>query len=164
MLKVHTQLAGNAQTQTTEFATQTHEDWDCKALNAHTFHIIRKGKSFTAEVIKTDYAAKTFTLLVNKLRFDIQLQDKFDILLAQMGLDTAKTKKISELKAPMPGLLIDIKVTEGQTVQKGDTLLVLEAMKMENVLKAPADATIKAIKAKKGENVDKNQVLIQFGD
>jgi biotin carboxyl carrier protein len=62
----------------------------------------------------------------------------------------------------MPGLVIDVKVTEGQTVQKGETLLILEAMKMENVLKAPADVTMKAIKVQKGENVEKNQVLIVF--
>jgi len=163
MLKIQTQLIGSHDIHTHEFAPKHDFNWDCKVLNAHTFHIIRDGISYTAEVIKTDYSTKTFTLLVNKLRFEVQLQDKFDLLLAQMGMDKTTTQKIGSLKAPMPGLLIDIKVTEGQTVQKGDTLLVLEAMKMENVLKAPTDGIIKTIKVRKGENVDKGQVLIIFG-
>jgi biotin carboxyl carrier protein len=162
MLKVQTQLLGSPTSQTFEFAPKQAHDWDCKVLNAHTFHIVRGGLSYTAEVVKADYSTKTFTILVNKLRFELQLQDKFDLLLAQMGMDKATTQKIGSLKAPMPGLLLDIKVEEGQTVKKGDTLLVLEAMKMENVLKAPIDATIKTIKVHKGENVDKNQVLIVF--
>lgn len=163
MLKVQTQLIGTHNTQNFEFTSKQLTDWDCKVLDSHTFHIIKDGLSYTAEVVKADYSTKTFTILVNKLRFELQLQDKFDILLAQMGMNNANTQKIGSLKAPMPGLLIDVKVAEGQEVKKGDTLLVLEAMKMENVLKAPADAVIKSIKVQKGENVEKNQVLIIFG-
>jgi acetyl/propionyl-CoA carboxylase alpha subunit len=162
MLKIQTQLLGSPAPQTFEFAPQQAQDWDCKALNAHTFHIVRDGISYTAEVIKADYSTKTFTILVNKMRFELQLQDKFDLLLAQMGMDKTNTQKVANLKAPMPGLVIDVKVSEGQTVQKGESLLILEAMKMENVLKAPADVTIKAIKVQKGENVEKNHVLIVF--
>ncbi len=163
MLKAQTQLSGSSQIHTHTFAPKHDFDWDCKVVNTHTFHIIRGGLCYTAEVLKADYATKSFTLLVNKLRFEVQLQDKFDLLLAQMGMDKSATQKIGSLKAPMPGLLIDVKVVEGQTVQKGDTLLVLEAMKMENVLKAPTDAIVKTIKVRKGENVEKNQVLIVFG-
>ncbi len=64
----------------------------------------------------------------------------------------------------MPGLLLDIKVQEGQEVQKGEILLILEAMKMENVIKAPTDARIKHIKVQKGQTVEKNQLLIEFGN
>ncbi len=163
MLKVQTQLLGTNTPQTFEFADAQPLDWDYKVLNDHTFHILKGGISYTAEVVKTDYQAKSFTVLVNKLRFEIQLQDKFDLLLAQMGMQNTQNQKIGSLKAPMPGLLIDVKVTEGQEVKKGDTLLILEAMKMENVLKAPTDALIKQIKVQKGENVEKNQVLIVFG-
>ena len=163
MLKIQTQLVGSTTSQNFEIIPQQVQEWDCKALNPHTFHIIKDGLSYTAEVVKTDYTTKTFTILVNKLRFELQVQDKFDILLAQMGMNNANTQKIGSLKAPMPGLLIDIKITEGQEVKKGDILLVLEAMKMENVLKAPADAIIKSIKVQKGKNVEKNEVLIIFG-
>jgi biotin carboxyl carrier protein len=62
----------------------------------------------------------------------------------------------------MPGLVLSILVKEGDEVKKGDNLLVLEAMKMENIIKSPADVTIKFIKIKPSDKVEKNQVLIQF--
>jgi biotin carboxyl carrier protein len=62
----------------------------------------------------------------------------------------------------MPGLVHQILISEGQIVKKGDALLILEAMKMENVIKSPADGTATKIRVSKGQNVEKNQVLIQF--
>ncbi|HWY37206.1 MAG TPA: biotin/lipoyl-containing protein, partial [Bacteroidia bacterium] len=56
----------------------------------------------------------------------------------------------------------NILVAEGAEVKKGDALLVLEAMKMENILKSPADAKVRAVSVKKGMAVEKNQVLIEF--
>ena len=77
-------------------------------------------------------------------------------------MNTANTAKINDLKAPMPGLIVDIKVQVGDTVKKGDTILILEAMKMENILKASGDGKIKAIKISIKQNVEKNQVMIEF--
>ncbi|HNH66215.1 MAG TPA: biotin/lipoyl-binding protein, partial [Bacteroidia bacterium] len=71
-------------------------------------------------------------------------------------------QKVNDLKAPMPGLVLDILVSEGQTIQKGDSLLVLEAMKMENNLKAINDAVVKKINVSKGDKVEKNTVLIEL--
>jgi biotin carboxyl carrier protein len=62
----------------------------------------------------------------------------------------------------MPGLVLSVLVKEGDEVKKGDNLFVLEAMKMENIIKSPADVTIKSIKIKASDKVEKNQVLIQF--
>ena len=62
----------------------------------------------------------------------------------------------------MPGLIIDLKVKTGDTVKAGDSLLILEAMKMENMLKSPGDGVVKNVKVKKGDAVEKNQVLIEF--
>jgi len=62
----------------------------------------------------------------------------------------------------MPGLILGISVTIGDTVSKGDTLLILEAMKMENSIKSPTDGVIKNIAVKKGETVEKNQVILNF--
>ncbi|MBK8500165.1 MAG: acetyl-CoA carboxylase biotin carboxyl carrier protein subunit [Flavobacteriales bacterium] len=78
-----------------------------------------------------------------------------------LGLDKA-LKKVVDLKAPMPGLVLNILVKPGDTVRKNDPVLVLEAMKMENVIKAPADAVVKAIAAEKGKPVEKGQLLISF--
>ncbi|MDX1317201.1 MAG: acetyl-CoA carboxylase biotin carboxyl carrier protein subunit, partial [Xanthomarina gelatinilytica] len=72
------------------------------------------------------------------------------------------SKKVNEIKAPMPGLILDIHVKEGQEVKEDDALLILEAMKMENVLTSPRDGIIKSISVSKNDTVDKNQLLIEF--
>jgi len=77
-------------------------------------------------------------------------------------MDNLSNKKVSNLKAPMPGLVLDISTKEGETVKKGDTLLILEAMKMENAIKSPTDGIIKNIAINKGEAVEKNQVILNF--
>jgi biotin carboxyl carrier protein len=83
-------------------------------------------------------------------------------LLHSLGLDSLASKKVNDIKAPMPGMVLNILVTEGQEVKKGDGLIVLEAMKMENILKSPTDGVIKKIAITKGVAVEKNQLLIQF--
>ena len=126
------------------------------------FHVLKDSISYNAEVVKADYEEKAFTIKVNGQLYEVKVQDKFDLLLQQLGMSNAGSKHVKDLKAPMPGLILDIKVTEGQAVQKGDPLIILEAMKMENIIKAPADGTVKQIKARKGDSVEKNQVLLSF--
>jgi biotin carboxyl carrier protein len=70
--------------------------------------------------------------------------------------------KVNSIKAPMPGLIIDLKVKDGDAVKTGDALLILEAMKMENIIKSPGEGIVKTVKVKKGDSVEKNQVLIEF--
>lgn len=137
-------------------------DWDLIELKEGTFHVIKNKKSYQAEVIKADYDEKTFVIQVNEQAYEVAVKDRFDALLKSLGMDRAASTKVSNVKAPMPGLILDIKIEEGAEVKKGDVLMILEAMKMENVLKSPADGTIKDIKIKQGDNVEKNQVLIDF--
>ncbi|GAB3581731.1 acyl-CoA carboxylase biotin carboxyl carrier protein subunit [Hymenobacter daeguensis] len=136
--------------------------WDLADLGAGRFHILHEGRSYNAEVVEADYAAKTIALKLNGQRVELQAKDRFDLLLERLGMSNATATKINELKAPMPGLIVDIRVQPGQTVQKGDPLLVLEAMKMENILKAPADGTVGSLKVSLRDNVQKGQVLVQF--
>ena len=79
-----------------------------------------------------------------------------------MGMDALAAKKVNDLKAPMPGLVLDIRVKVGDVVKKGEPLVVLEAMKMENILKATNDVVIKKIAVEKGNAVEKNQLLLLF--
>ncbi len=127
-----------------------------------SFHILRNNRSYNIELVKTDPVAKTFVVSVNGNPYTLQVKDKYDLLLKSLGLDNLSSKKVNELKAPMPGLVLTIAVEEGAHVKKGEPLLVLEAMKMENILKSPEDVTIKKIAVKKGLAVEKNQVLIYF--
>jgi biotin carboxyl carrier protein len=79
-----------------------------------------------------------------------------------MGMDKLQGNAMNELKAPMPGMVLKIMVNAGDEVKKGDSLLVLEAMKMENNIKALGDGVVTAIPIKAGDKVEKNQVLIKF--
>jgi biotin carboxyl carrier protein len=137
-------------------------DWDFVKISENKFHIIKNNQSYSAELIKYDAENKTFDIKVNGNIHHIKVKDRMDILLDKMGLGNTAGKKINEIKAPMPGLIVDIKVEIGMEVKKGDALMVLEAMKMENILKSPGDGVIKAIKVEKRQSVEKNQVLIVF--
>ena len=136
--------------------------WDLTKISEGNFHILYKNKSYRAEVVKADKATKTFQLKINNKIHTVELKDKFDLLLEKMGMANGASAKMNNIKAPMPGLVIDMKVKAGDVVKAGDALLILEAMKMENIIKSPGDATIKNVKAKKGDTVEKGQVLIEF--
>jgi len=136
--------------------------WDVAEVKNGSFHVIRDNRSYSVEVIKADAAEKSFTVSVNGNKYQLNVKDKFDELLKSLGMDNLNASKVNEIKAPMPGLVLDVRVAEGDEVKKGDPILVLEAMKMENILKSPTDGTIKKINVKKGVAVEKNQVLINF--
>jgi biotin carboxyl carrier protein len=112
-------------------------------------------------LLNTDRETKLYTLLINGTKYEVSLKDKFDDLLAGMGMAGAATGKANNLKAPMPGLVLNILVTEGDSFKPGDALVVLEAMKMENIIKAAGEGTVKKISVNKGQAVEKGQVLIE---
>jgi biotin carboxyl carrier protein len=135
---------------------------DILKINSRSFHVLYNNKSFNAELIDFDKEQKTCSVKVGNTIYSMQITDQFDELLHQLGMDNLTTAKISEIKAPMPGLVLRILASEGQEVQKGGNLLVLEAMKMENIIKAPANVMIKSVKINPGDKVEKNQVMMIF--
>lgn len=137
-------------------------DADVQQLSALSYYIIHNLASYNAEVISLDKAAKTAEIKVNGNIYHVSAKDQFDVLLDQLGFSSQDSSKISEVKAPMPGLVLKVFVNVGDEVPKGDNLFILEAMKMENIIKAPADVTIKSIKIKAGDKVEKGQVLMLF--
>jgi biotin carboxyl carrier protein len=136
--------------------------WDIVPIAANTFHILKDHKSYTAELLEADYQAKKFIIKVNGRRHEIHIKDRFDLLLDKMGLNQAIARKMNDLRAPMPGLILYIKVQPGQEVKQGDPIMILEAMKMENILKAPGNGVVRAVKVRVRQNVEKNQVLLEF--
>lgn len=136
--------------------------WDVIEVKNGSFHVIKDRRSYTVEVIKADPAEKSFLVSVNGNKYQLNVKDKFDELLKSLGFDDLNAKKVNEIKAPMPGLVLDVRVAVGDAVKKGDPILVLEAMKMENIIKSPTDGTVSKINVKKGIAVEKNQVLINF--
>jgi biotin carboxyl carrier protein len=126
------------------------------------FTVVVNQKSIDVFVLSFEKEQKKALLLVNGKKCTLTATDEMDVLLQQLGMDAAGSKKIAELKAPMPGLVVKVDVTTGEAVKKDQPLLILEAMKMENVLKAQADGVIQSIEIKAGQAVEKNQVLIKF--
>jgi len=135
---------------------------DTLEIKNNLLHILHQQTSYRVEIVTFSKEEKTASIKVNGHTYNIAIKDRFDDLLHQLGLDNLQSAKVAELKAPMPGLVLSILVKEGDEIKKGDNLLVLEAMKMENIIKSPADVTIKSIKIKPSDKVEKNQVLIQF--
>ena len=135
---------------------------DVVAENEEQFHIVQDGKSYRATIIAVDYSKKEFSIKVNGRTYDLQLDDEFDQLVSKLGLGVVSSNKLRDVKAPMPGLVLDIAVKPGQEIQKGDKLLILEAMKMENIIKADGEGVVKNVLIKKGVAVEKGQLLIEM--
>jgi biotin carboxyl carrier protein len=119
-------------------------------------------RQIVADVVSIDKQQKTVTLRMLSQKVTVQLKEPVDLLLEQLGMQQSNVRKINQLKAPMPGLVVRILVEEGQSIKAGEPLLVLEAMKMENVFKAPADVVIKQIKVSEKQAVEKNTEMITF--
>ncbi|MCB0428486.1 MAG: biotin/lipoyl-binding protein [Flavobacteriales bacterium] len=126
------------------------------------WHVIRGHRSYRVDLLEAVPADKSFVFLINGQKHTVKVDDRFDQLLHSMGLDAHLAAKVDAVKAPMPGKVLKVQVQEGQEVAEGDALLVLEAMKMENVIKSPATSTVKKIHVEAGATVEKNQLLISF--
>lgn len=146
----------------TSHTKNTLSDLDIIEIKKGSFHIIKANISYNAEVLKANTEEKSFIIRVNGNKYTVQLKDKYDELLEKLGMNNTSAAKIKDVKAPMPGLVVDIRVKEGDEIKKGDALVVLQAMKMENILKCPADVTIKRIHVKKDDAIEKNQLIISF--
>lgn len=135
---------------------------DIVSLGNQNFHIIQNNKSYTIAILQYEKEEKLLLLSINGKKTQIKIQDKFDLLLKELGMSEVKGTKVNHIKAPMPGLIFELTVKEGEEVKKGDKILILEAMKMENVIKAAGDGIVKKIHITKGQAVEKNQLLIEF--
>ena len=145
-----------------ECSPESIEELNLVAEKEQTFHVLRNGKSYIATLVAVDYAKKTFKIKVNGRIYDLRLDDEYDQLVSELGLEISSSKKLKDVKAPMPGLVLDIAVDSGQEIKKGDKLLILEAMKMENIIKSEGEGVVKTIHVNKGAAVDKGQLLIEM--
>lgn len=127
-----------------------------------TYHLLYENKSYQIKILERDGAKKQLKLLVNGQSYHLKIEDEYDQLVRQLGLEVVNTQKVNEIKAPMPGLVLEVSVQAGQTIAKGDPLLILEAMKMENVIKSAGDGVVEEILVKKGAAVEKGALLIKL--
>jgi biotin carboxyl carrier protein len=126
------------------------------------YHILSGKKRYAVHILELNRDAKMVSLLINGNKYTVTLEDRFDLLLKSLGIGGNVSKQLKLLKAPMPGLVLEILVEPGKAVNAGDPLMILEAMKMENVLKSTGQAIVKSVEVAKGAPVEKNQVLIHF--
>lgn len=137
-------------------------EWDLNQVNDTEYHVVHNHKSYNIELINYDEKQKLITLKINGKVADLTYTDEYDQLLESIGISANSSKKIKELKAPMPGLVLEVVAEKTQNHEKGDTLLILEAMKMENIIKSPDAVEVNEILVKPGDSVEKNQVLMTF--
>jgi biotin carboxyl carrier protein len=138
------------------------DNTDLVTLSPESFNLIKDHHSINAKLVEANATAKRLTIEIEGETFDIEIKDELDQMLEQMGFGKAGIRQVKEIKAPMPGLVLEIAVTDGQKVSEGDRLLILEAMKMENSIIIHTGATIKRVSVSAGQAVEKGQVLVEL--
>lgn len=135
---------------------------DIIQVSEDSFNLIKDNRGVNAKVLEVDSSAKKLKIEIDGGTFDIEIKDGLDQTLEQMGFGRSTLKQVKEIKAPMPGLVLQIAITDGQEVKEGDKLLILEAMKMENVITIHTNAVIKKVLISAGQAVEKGQVLVEL--
>jgi biotin carboxyl carrier protein len=113
-------------------------------------------------LLRSDFYERSYVIRIGGETFEVAIQSDLDALIEKMGYELGSSRIMNSIKAPMPGIIIDIPVEPGQQVKEGESLVILEAMKMENAILSPSNATIKDILVKKGDTVEKNKLLIEL--
>lgn len=126
------------------------------------YHLLRENRSYKVEVLHTDFPEKSITLAVNGNTYSVKIADEYDQIVDKMGMLATRSHQINEVRAPMPGLIIEILTSVGQAVDKGTPLIVLSAMKMENIITSPGAGIIKRITAEINKAVEKGQLIIEM--
>ena len=121
------------------------------------FSMIVNGKSYESYIQEGD--DEWLALLRGRL-YSVKVEDEREKRLRAAAGGGVVEGGEFHLKSPMPGLVVSVPVSEGQTVKKGDVLLILESMKMQNELKSPRDGVVARIRVKAGESVEQKQTLL----
>lgn len=131
------------------------------STNGNVIGLLQEEK-LEASVLERDFDSKTYSIRFRGNIYTIKLQNSLDQQIEELGLSLGSHATTSIVVAPMPGLILEVLVKEGEMVEEGDGLLVLEAMKMENKLLAPRSGIIKSVHIQANQTVDKEVVLIEY--
>ncbi len=141
-------------------------DQDLQKMNVvhsqNAYNVLHTHKSYRVEMETCNGIPKKGQISVNSIRLDYQIKSQYADLINSMGLSGQETIKITDISAPMPGLILDIMVQPGDEIVEGDSILIFEAMKMENIIKAEGSGIIKSIEKQIGDTVEKGQIIIQL--
>ena len=129
---------------------------DLQAIDEVTYSLLMSNRSYEALV---DTVGDELAVLLGGRMYTAQVLDERARRLSRVDGSSVSSGELT-LKSPMPGLIVAVPVAEGQAVKRGQTVLVLESMKMENELKAPRDGTVSSIKVKVRQSVEQHQPLV----
>ncbi len=123
------------------------------------FSLLLDNESYEAMVEEGD---GEYRVLINGVLYHVQVADERAKRLAEAAGAFSPTSGEVIVKSPMPGLIVAVPVSEGQQVKKGQVVIVLESMKMENELKASRDGVVSAIKVQPRQTVEQGQALLML--
>lgn len=135
---------------------------DLAQINEDSFHFLQNSNAFDIRLLRADYLNKTMSVSVNGNTYELEIIDVYDRQVKKMGLSAFTTQKVNAVKAPMPGLIVEVMVEEGQEVVEGTPLLVLSAMKMENIIVSQGAGIVKSIEVNTADAVEKGQLIIEM--
>lgn len=135
-------------------------DYEVNQISDNLYILSMKNQVHEIEILSI--SNDNYTLKIDGVSLSAELLDHQKQILKALGIEVDAEEKVDQVVSPMPGSIIEISSKAGDEVEKGTPLLILEAMKMENVIKSPAAGTVKEIKVSVGESVEKNQVLLVF--
>ena len=148
--------------QTERVASDAPAAWDWKCVGNGVYDVRMGQRNVRVEEISGPDATGIVKLRVNGITQQLHVLDRQMLLLESMGMTDDVADLEMEVFAPMPGRVLSLEVAPSQEVQEGDALLVLEAMKMENVIRAPRSGAIALVKATAGQAVEKGAVLVMY--
>jgi len=135
---------------------------DSIKIDESNLHVLDGNQAYKVSVLHVDFLNKTLSLSVNGNSYDLKIEDEYDQRVKKMGLLAVTAQKLNSIKAPMPGLIVDVMVEQGQEISEGTPLLVLSAMKMENIILSQGEGVVKSIEVKKDDAVEKGQLIIEM--
>jgi biotin carboxyl carrier protein len=136
-------------------------DLNVEKGDGYYYRLEREGRIYNVQVLPGDEDKKP-KIRVNGIAYDTELIDKYDELVKTLGMEKFTKVEIKELKSPMPGLVIKLDVKVGDVIAKGEPIMILEAMKMENVIKSRGEGKVAKVLVNEGQAVEKNELLVSF--
>lgn len=133
--------------------------WHIHKRDSENFQIIFNNRCFLANVTHED---GIWRIQINQNTYLLEIQDEQELILEKLGMETKSARRTDEIKAPMPGLIVEVLVAKGDVIKTGQPLLILKAMKMENIIKSPHDGVVNDIFIKKDQIIEKDAVMLQF--
>ncbi|MCB0655202.1 MAG: hypothetical protein KDC57_03645 [Saprospiraceae bacterium] len=135
---------------------------DIVVSGPNTYHVRWQGMNHQVELVYLDVNAKKIHLRSESRDYVLRVEDSLDILIERLGLQRHRSNALEVLKAPMPGLVLKLMVQPGDVINLGDPVVVLEAMKMENVIKSHGQGIVDRLLVAEGQPVEKEEILMTF--